>query len=721
MSYGNYRYEKIHYNSLTREIQKEQSKGITHFWIKGRIVESSLDTNRCNAILSIDKILEGNKWVKARGWVWIYLPDGTWLVPSAYYRLSASLNFPRQLKNPGMSKIPSNLEIRGISLIGSVKSSSLIFKERGNPIIELPMRYRKSLYDRLCKDLGKISYLGGALLLGERTEEMEGVKEIYLRSGTFHLIAISGMNVGLWLLILYMILHFFHINPTIRDIACLFAIIFFVVLSGNSPSVLRASLIAVLYLSGQIMCQPRNFFSDLVFSAVLLLLYNPMDIFDAGFQLTYLSTFGLVLFYKHIRYLFPVKGGIFWKGLSGGLGAAIPTFPIVAYRFHRVAFTGIIATLFLAVLITIFLFFGMPYAIGGAYVPLLAKGLASGMKISLYSFEWSARLFSSIPFITYRHPGGFLFLWLIPMLCYLFAFKVKKEPALKVFPQKNHGKGLLLLVAVAVEVILLLPFYPSSSLRSDWKLTVMDVGEASCQMIRIKDGTVLLFDSGGRRGGDFLYERAILQTLLNYRIRKIDGIYLTHWDIDHSGSLPFILRDLKVGAIYFGPGPLRNKIKSEVLNMCSKKGTKIFFLKRGKKVDYGTFNIVCLNPKEGGLLKENDESLVLRINIGKKNILFTGDIESYAENDMLEENILSRVNILIVPHHGSRTSSSMPFLETVRPELSLISVGFNNSFGHPSEEVLSSIKKVHSGILRTDRDGAIEVSGSPFKIKVYNE
>ena len=252
------------------------------------------------------------------------------------------------------------------------------------------------------------------------------------------------------------------------------------------------------------------------------------------------------------------------------------------------------------------------------------------------------------------------------------------------------------------------------------KVIFFDVGQGDAILVLFPHGGNMLIDGGERGKG----ERVILPYLKKKGIRKIDTVVLTHAHSDHVGGLTAILETLPVGLVVESGFPHTTDIYMEFLELIHKKNIPYKMVRSGQELTgFSDVRIEFLNPPHpylrGGGSDINNNSVVIRLSYGEVQFLFCADIEKTAEKEMLGYGNKLRSQVIKVPHHGSKTSSSLEFIKEVSPETAIISVGRRNRFGHPHSVIVEKYEKLGIKIYRTDMHGAITIStdGKGYKIK----
>ncbi len=244
----------------------------------------------------------------------------------------------------------------------------------------------------------------------------------------------------------------------------------------------------------------------------------------------------------------------------------------------------------------------------------------------------------------------------------------------------------------------------------------MDVGQGDSILIQFPEERVALIDGGTRESGE-----KVVNYIKNLGIERIDYLIATHPHEDHIGGLPEVVRNFEIGKIYMPDKTANTKIFEELLTEIDNKGLNITIAKGLQTIiDENNLSFVILAPLKGDYPETNDYSIVTKIEYVENSFLFTGDIEREAEMDLVEAGFNLKSDVLKVAHHGSSTSSTLEFLKEVTPDYSVISLGKDNSYGHPHKEILERLNTIGTKILRTDELGDIVIQSDGKNITVEN-
>jgi len=670
------------------------------FWIEGRVLSSEPGEAGAKAIVETDSYDDGGERIPDRTMVQLYLPFEPPL-PGSRFRASAALSLPRSATNPGQFDHRRYLSQKGILLTGKVKDGSL-FRPAGESSFPYFGRCRQMIRMQISDWGGDEGGVILALLLGERGMIDPLSESRMVRSGLFHLVALSGFNIGMILLLISFLFVVLKLGPGAADIFALLFLPLYGLIVGSQPSVWRAILMGMLFLGARLFARPHAAARAILLSFAVLLLMDPREITDAGFQLTYAAALGIVLMYGLCPPLFKTGSAadyllkLFWVGLS----AQLFTLPFLAFHFQRVSPASFLWTPLASLPMFPLFFFGMLYIFGGFLIPGLNMFLLSEVRLFTKLFllvpEWSSHASLSTLFIPR------------PSVIYFMAFALAL--GFFIFGGKRRMAGAVLIIPVMLSAY----YFPAIFARKAGdSLIVMDVGQGSSQLL-LYDDRIYMVDPADTSYRSVSTARTVIEPLLaRLHLDRLDGVFVTHWDRDHAGSLEELSLDIPIGFVAY---PAPSAPPDGVANLLGRKKVMLVPLSRGDSFELGRASVKVLHPPsspEG--LSENDLSLVLDISLDGKEILFTGDIEKDGERSILQETGLSKASILLAPHHGAKSSLYQPFSSALSPKKVVFSAGLDNRFRHPNDAVVAHYVSLGSKIKRTDRDGAIlfRLDGTP--------
>lgn len=255
------------------------------------------------------------------------------------------------------------------------------------------------------------------------------------------------------------------------------------------------------------------------------------------------------------------------------------------------------------------------------------------------------------------------------------------------------------------------------------KVTVLDVGQGDCLVLQTPQGHVLVVDAGPLSNEDDAGRRVLLPFLRSQGIQRVDALLLTHSHDDHTGGAVSLMDGIRVDRLLLSAVPMPSATYDRLQQCANEHRIPVSRLERGQRLDFHDgFTAEVLSPDTErppiDVHRENNGSLVLRVAYGATSFLLTGDAEAEAEQAMLSEGETLSADVLKLGHHGSRTSTTEPFLNAVQPQIAIASEGRRNLFGHPHPEVLRRLEEHGVKVFRTDRDGAVQFISDGRTIKM---
>lgn len=528
------------------------------------------------------------------------------------------------------------------------------------------------LFDRIKNILNKKAthpYMQ-AFLLGNDEKIEEEVRLSYQENGISHLLAISGMQFYLIANTILRILKKIKVHKkTSYLITFIIIFLYFFVLDLNA-SILRGVLFFFLFSINKVwrLNLPKN--RLIVFSIIITMLINPYFITEAAFWYSFIISIGLLSFFQ--------ERTSYWKSLwYSSVLSFLLSIPVSLYYFYQVNVLSIVYNLFYIPYVNIVVF---PLTIIAFLIPIIEPLY----QLSITILEQSSLLLSKIEIGKFIFPKGNIFIYFIEFLFLL------------VYLKKKQKKVLIILIT------LFLGHYLSSHLKQDF-IKMIDVGQGDSLLI-YSQGKTALIDTGGKLRFDGKTSTTItkyttIPLLKSLGIKKLDFLFLTHGDMDHMGEVFYLINHFKTEKIYINLGPtslLENNLLKE---------RKVAESKQDSVFQVGNFTFYQLNKS---WKDENNSSSVYYVHHPNLTVLLMGDATIDTEKYLLENYNLN-IDVLKVGHHGSKTSTGISFLNATSPRLALISVGQDNNFGHPNQEVLKKLENKNIPYLMTKDSGTITV------------
>lgn len=614
-------------------------------------------------------------------------------------------------------------------IYGTIKPLSeiqVIEKQKVNAISKITNNIKcniiEEVNDNLSIDASSV-FLG--ILLGEKSQITDEINSYFREGNMAHILAVSGAHVSYVMLIISILLGKF--NKKFYLICTIIILVFFMILTNFAPSVVRACIMAIIALIAKLIYRKSDVYNNLGISALIILLHNPYTILNIGFQLTYLGTLGIIMLNKNVLHNVGAfiarpcvdkrlyhKINKFKKFIVNSilisLSVQILIAPIILFNFNMLSYNFLISTIIATPIFSGIMLVGIFTLI----LDPLKKICFPILQILLDSLIFISKFIASFPFskIILSTPKViWIFSYYIVVLVILFS---KNSLTLRILKYREKINTILKkLVAVILAICIIFEFVQFFNNR-DLRIFFIDVGQGDSTLIITPKNKVILIDGGGSLDKNYDVGKSVLVPyLLDREISKIDYIIVSHFDNDHVGGLMYVLKTLKVKNILISKQSEDSKEYKEFMELAKKERIKIIIVKQGDSIKIEkdiTFNILYPASKlEFDDL--NNNSIVTKMIYKDFSILFTGDIEMEAEDKILKKynQDTLKSTVLKVAHHGSKTSTTEEFINSVNPKITLIGVGKNNNFGHPNEEVLDRIENSGAKIYRTDEAGEISL------------
>jgi competence protein ComEC len=713
-------------NHITRFLETQSPVGLKAHLVKDPVEKSG----RMELVVNADTLITGKMTVAVSGKILISIFESlsTQLVYGDRITVQGCMEIPAGLKNPGGFNYRAYLKRKGIDCIFRLDSKDPIQKTgmgSGNPLLRkiiYPIRrFMIRTIDQTSRDQERA--ILRALLVGEKGLLTPEVRDQFARAGIIHILAVSGLHVGYVFLILTFLLGLLRIPSQTRGIPILIGLILYVLITEAHPPVMRASIMAGTYLLGTLLARNSVPLNLLGFAALILLLIRPMDLFDIGFQLSFAAVFSILYFYpvfeklhwiKRLKSLFHILplGNQIFAMLLVSLSATIGTFPISAFYFNRVPLISLWINLIAIPWIGIIVALGFSTILFSTFSPWIGSvyGALNQELLSLFRNLMSEISSLSISSIVLPTPSLYLILTYYIFLLFMLHFREGKKRKILAFLFMLSVNGFI---------------WEKALLNDSNKLTWIqfDVGQGDAALLRLPKGKNLLVD-GGQSTPYFDSGKNVIAPYLRKKgIRKLDGIILTHPHNDHVGGLITILNRFHVSRIFTAGSESDSKLYRDFISTAKNQNILITEVTAPDSICYFPgVRIDLVSPPSGyQKMKDfrtlNNQSLAIQIRYGERSFLLMGDAEEEAEKDVLKRSMPVSCDVLKAGHHGSRTSSSQPFIQTSLPSCTIISVGNNNRFGHPSQIILDRFEAMGIQVLRTDQQGAIIFKSDGQKLK----
>lgn len=664
------------------------------------------------------------------------------LSPGEKIRFPARLKPFRNFMNPGAYDYVSSMKAKGFVCSAAVSDGRSIV-----PMGSGAMPFPYGTIETLKRPIRRLMHqnlapeddaLLSALILGERQDMNLSLREPFLQTGLGHILAVSGLHIGLvawitffffkWLLTKsYRLMLSINVRKLAALLTC-FPVVAYACLAGLHVSCQRAVIMALVFFASVILDREKDIWSTLALAALIILALEPAACFSISFQLSFGAVLGILWLTSPLMARIGSRSGsesgarrffiriaIYLLGLASiCIAAQVFLLPVTVYYFHRISpvavFANMTAIPFLGLwilpagLLSALMLPASPY-LAVVFLQIGATGLHGMMAIIRF---WSQLPFSSLWMVTPTPLEMAMF--------YLLLF------SLFFFRRWVWIKKVLIILCAVVFLDVGCGMY-SVWFQQRLRVTYLDVGQGNSALVEFPGGKRMLIDGGGFPGSTFDVGRNVVAPFLwQSRIRHIDYMVMSHPQADHMNGLVFIAEAFHPTEFWYNGDQTESPVFKHLMGVLSSQGTRLLSphdLRPGRNISGVDVSILYPDgsqdemPGEKRAVNLNDRSMVLKLTYHGESFLFPGDIEHQGEAVLLRRDPESiRSQVLLSPHHGSSTSASVMFLKEVAPKICIISCGKNRRFGFPHPITLQRLKAGRCLILRTDREGAIQITAS---------
>jgi len=687
-------------------------------------------------------------------------------------RILAKLHPARNYRNPGALDYEGYLRDHGIGVLGSAEATDI---ERlpgfSGSRIEL---WRTRVHASIIRKIHQLwpaseESLMDAMVLGEESFLRNATRTEYQRSGTYHVLVVSGMNLSILAFAIFWMLRQFRVDPAAAAIATVVVSFAYAFVVGVGPPVWRAALMLATYLGARLLYRERNMMNAIGAAALGVLIVDPRALFGASFQLTFLAVFIIASIGSPIleRTTLPYSRGlrllraasydlhvspavaqfrIDLRMIAGRLrrfvgdriGFGLPVILLrvairagelifisalmqaglallMAYHFHRATTMGMPANLAVIPLTQVLMPFAAA-AVGLGYISTtLAKPAVWISGLALEGIAGTVHFLGGAHLGSAHLAGGSIadMRVAMPSLAMILASLGALAVAMVAVRIRRTRFAAFVSVALLFGVAVWIAFVPSRPhLRAGMmEMTTIDVGQGDSILLVTPDQHTLLIDAGGLpqwMHSDFdLGEQVVSSYLWNRGIDHLDVVVITHPHADHYGGMPAVMANFHPRELWLSIDQPVGDFAA-VVAQAQSAGMAVSVKKEGDEFDYGGAHFHMLAPGRDqvtGSMRPNDDCLVFTAAFRGTTALLEGDAERPAERRVVEEH--PEAMLLKVAHHGSASGTSAELLATVHPRYAVISVGARNVYGHPRMEVLERLQQAGVTTYRTDEEGAV--------------
>ncbi len=631
-------------------------------------------------------------------------------LPGDVIMAQVSLKEYENSRNPGNFDLKNYYETMNITCYGWCDEITAVQKNN-NPVMRGIFSFKKRLkkvYEEI--GIGRDAGVYCSLVLGDKSMLDTAIKLLYQANGIAHILAISGLHISILGMGFYSFLRKCCIPFGVSFLCGSFVMVSYGVMTGNSVSTVRALVMFLCCIFAGVVGKTYDSISALSLAAVWILVSYPKMLWNTGFLLSFLAVTGVVVVKPAVSQALGNPESKPVNAFLVSLSVSLVTLPVLLDAYYEIAVYSVFLNLIIIPLMTLLMISVVSAGLFGIFSLSAGTFIIGTAHYILWFYQWICQIFMGLPgavMIMGKPEKILVFVYYLLLVFFIILMSTKAG-------EKRFCRETILGITVCFCILCMkIHFTP------DFFVRMLDVGQGDAVHI-CADGENMLID-GGSSDVKNVGEYRLLPYLKSQGIRRLRYVVLTHADYDHYGGLLELMEDKSISIEYLLLPDVAVKSESyqKVEKTAEKTGVTIKYVSTGTKLSCGSAGLSVLYPEKGiSYSDENDYSMVLKLSYKDFTALFTGDIGTDGEEEMLKAGVLGDVDLLKAAHHGSRYSTSEMFLETVNPEIALISCGRENSYGHPHEELIKRLEKNGVSIWLTPQCGAIMVVPDRKGIKV---
>ncbi len=560
-----------------------------------------------------------------------------------------------------------------------------------------------------------------AMIIGEKAEIDEEIKQLYQKNNISHLLSISGLHVGVLSGLFYKLLRRCGVSYVMSGVVGIVVTFSYGYMTGNADATLRAAIMVSLAMIAGMVGRTYDMLTAMSLSVLILYISNPLKIYDGGFLLSYGAVVGIGAIYPMLQQVFSIKCKL-GQTLLLNISIVMSTLPISLFFYGTYSPYSVLVNIIILPTTSIFLVCGLLGGFVGLFHIELATWLLKIPSYILWFYEWICRKCLKLP-NAYVILGAmevwelllyFGMLVLVMIICLIVKWRRKKE-------RIKHFLLYPMMVMGCFCIMIFCSIYrPTAN-----TLSMLDVGQGQCVVLTTASGLHIMVDGGSTSRQDI--GKYVIQPFLKHEgINKLDYVVITHGDVDHISGITYLIEqsdnhEVLIDSVVMAKCCQGKEEYQEIEKLATSNGISVIWAKTGDGIRDEGFSFTCLYPSKAQTSEEiNQLSLVFLAEYANKNgnrrVLLTGDIGEEQEDKLIQyQEAICDIEVLVVAHHGSRYSSSGKFLKITKPQVALISAGQDNSYGHPHAEVVKRLKEVGSEIRCTAWEGMVDFNFTSLK------
>lgn len=587
------------------------------------------------------------------------------------------------------------------------------------------------------KNAGSLS----AMVLGDKSSLDEEIKELYQENSISHLLSISGLHISLVGGAVYLFLKKIKSGFKFSLIIASTILLLYGMFSGFSVSTTRAVLMMCILFASFLIGRSYDLPSALALAAIAILIGNHRLIYQSGFQLSFLAVVGIFYILPELLYIFNVDffntGGIkkflyiIFTSIICSISINLATLPVILSSFYEISLIGILLNIIVIPLMSVVLITGLV----GGFVALIMEAAGSFILASSYYilnfYTFLCKIGDGLTFgrlILGKPEKWQIFIYYFILFAVIY-FLSKRRRVEKIARLKNElsANSVTSRRTFITFSIICLSLIVLTYKKEEFSLNMLDIGQGDCFVINGGRGNIYISDCGSTSAKEVGKYR-LLPFLKANGWNRVRAIFVSHMDKDHVNGVNDLLKcpEIAIDKIIISTSYKSEKLNcaelEELKNLAAGRNIGLFYMKKGDRIEDGELKFNCLYPAGSEDIEDqNEASLVIRMDYGKLSALFTGDIGSVTEEEVMRITDREELNcdILKVCHHGSKNSSKASFLAEVDPQFYLVSCGLMNRYGHPHKSTLERMGEEGGRVLRTDHMGSVRLRIGEEKLHIY--